>query len=142
MHFSRFSSVASLMRFTLLNVNKSLFLVSSPIPLISSMVEAVCFLLLLPLTQIANRYFPYINGNPIKEETRLIKYGKYLSTAAAGAVPYLYFNNHFMDGMLRESLTTQLLSAAVYIVAVVIAVNIANKYMPIIFVQDRKRNKN
>lgn len=98
-----------------------------------------CFLLLLPLTQIANRYFPYINGNPIKEETRLIKYGKYLATAAAGAVPYLYFNNHFMDGMLRESLHTQLLSATVYIVFIIIAVNVANKWMPIIFVQDKKK---
>lgn len=98
-----------------------------------------CFLLLLPLTQIANRYFPYINGNPIKEETRLIKYGKYLATAATGAVPYLYFNNHFMDGMLRESLHTQLLSATVYIVFIIIAVNVANKWMPIIFVQDKKK---
>ena len=101
----------------------------------------VCFLLLLPLTQIANRYFPYINGNPIKEETRLIKYGKYVATAAAGAVPYLYFNNHFMDGYLRESIPTQLISAAVYIIAVVIAVNIANRWIPIIFCQDRKKIK-
>jgi len=101
----------------------------------------VCFLLLLPAAKIANKYFPYVCGLSPKEETKLFNIGKYVATAAAGAVPYLYFNNHFMDGMLRESLQTQLLSAAVYIVFIVIAVNVANRFVPIIFVQDRKKVK-
>lgn len=101
----------------------------------------VCLVLLLPAAQIANKYFPYINGNPIKEETKLVSAGKYVATAAAGAVPYLYFNNHFMDGVLRESVATQVISAAVYIIFIAVAVNVANRWVPIIFVQDRKKNK-
>lgn len=102
----------------------------------------VCFLLLVPLAKVANKYFPYINGNSVKEETTLIKAGKYLAVAAAWAVPYMYFNNHFMDGFLRESIGMMLLSAAAYIVAVVVSTTLINKYATFIFLSDdNKINK-
>ena len=102
----------------------------------------VCFLMLVPLAKVANKYFPYINGNSVKEETTLIKLGKYLAVAAAWAVPYMYFNNHFMDGFLRESIGMMLLSAVAYIVAVVVATTLINKYAPFIFLSDdNKINK-
>lgn len=101
----------------------------------------VCFLMLVPLAKVANKYFPYINGNSVKEETTLIKAGKYVAVAAAWAVPYMYFNNHFMDGFLRESIGMMVLSAVAYIVAVVIATTLINKFVPSIFLIDYKTNK-
>ena len=102
----------------------------------------VCLFMLIPLARLANKYFPYINGNVIRNETILIKIGKYLAVAAAWAVPYLYFNNHFMDGFLRESIGMMVLSATAYIVAVVVATTLINKYATFIFLSDdNKINK-
>ncbi len=101
----------------------------------------VCFLMLVPLTKVANKYFPYINGNSVKEETTLIKAGKYVAVAAAWAVPYMYFNNHFMDGILRESVISQVISAVVYIVAVVVATALIDRFAPFVFLSERKTAK-
>lgn len=101
--------------------------------------SVVCLLLLVPCAMIANRFFPYINGNVIKKETALVSLGKYLAVAAAWAVPYLYFNNHFMDGFLRESFGTQVLSAAAYIVVVVVATTLIDRFAPFIFLSDNKK---
>ncbi len=100
--------------------------------------SVVCLLLLIPLVQIVNKYFPYINGNPVREETKLIKTAKYLAVAAVWAVPYLYFNNHFMDGILRESFISQVISAVVYIAVVVVATALINRFAPFIFLSERK----
>ena len=97
--------------------------------------------MLVPLSQIANKYFPYINGNSIKEETTLITVGKYVAVAASWAVPYMYFNNHFMDGMLRESAGMMMLSATAYIAAVVLVTTLINKFVPSIFLINYKTNK-
>lgn len=99
----------------------------------------VCFFVLVPLAHIANKYFPYINGNSIKEETTLITVGKYVAVAASWAVPYMYFNNHFMDGMLRESAGMMMLSATAYIAAVVGVTIAINKWLPFIFIQENKK---
>lgn len=98
----------------------------------------ICFFGLAPVVWIANKYFPYICGNPIKEETTLIKVGKFLVIAAAGAVPYLYFNNHFMGGILRESVPMMLLSAAFYLIMVVICERIGSKWLTFMFIQEKK----
>ena len=99
----------------------------------------VCFFMLIPLAQIANKYFPYINGNSIKEETILIIVGKYIAIAASWAVPYMYFNNHFMDGVLRESIGMMVISATVYIVAVAGVTIAINKWLPFVFIQEKKK---
>lgn len=101
--------------------------------------SVVCLFMLIPLAKIANKYFPYVNGNPVTKETALIKTGKYVAVAAAWAVPYLYFNNHFMDGFLRESSGAQVLSAAAYIVVVVVATTLIDRFVPFIFLSDNKK---
>lgn len=102
----------------------------------------VCFLLLVPGAIIANKYFPYINGNAIKKETTVLSLGKYVAVAAAWAVPYLYFNNHFMDGILRGSVAYQLFSAAAYIIGVIVVTVLINRFAPFIFISERKRINN
>lgn len=101
----------------------------------------VCFLMLVPFAKVANKYFPYINGNSVKEETTLIKLGKYVAVAAAWAVPYMYFNNHFMDGMLREKASTQVASAVAYLVLVAVATTLIDKFAPWIFLSEQKKTK-
>lgn len=98
----------------------------------------VCFFMLIPLAHVANKLFPYVNGNSIKDETVLLTIGKYVAVAGVWAVPYMYFNNHFMDGMLRESTGMMVLSAIVYIVAVVVVTTVINKWLPFIFIQGKK----
>ena len=101
----------------------------------------VCLFMLIPLAKLANKYFPYINGNVIRNETILIKIGKYLVVAAAWAVPYLYFNNHFMDGILREKASTQVASAVAYLVLVAVATTLIDKFAPWIFLDEKKKSK-
>lgn len=99
----------------------------------------LCFFGLAPVVWIANKYFPYVCGNPIREETTLIKAGKYLVIAASGAVPYLYFNNHFMDGMLRETVPMMLLSTVIYFVLVFAVERVFTKLMPFMFLEEKRK---
>lgn len=101
----------------------------------------VCFFGLMPVTWLFNKCVPYFCGKVTREETKLVATGKYLAVATVCAVPYLYFNNHFMDGILRESVGMMVLSAAAYIIAVVIAVLIMNKWLPFMFIQEKKKLK-
>ena len=68
-------------------------------------------------------------------------FGKYVAVAAAWAVPYLYFNNHFMDGILREKASTQVASAVVYFVLVAVATTLIDKFAPWIFLDEKKKSK-
>lgn len=98
----------------------------------------VCFFGLAPVAWLANKFFPYTCGNSINENTILINIGKYVAVAVAGAVPYLYFNNHFLGGVLRTTVPLMAISAAIYVVLVVGVERLFTKLMPFMFLQDKK----
>ncbi len=90
---------------------------------------------LAPVVAVVNRCFPYINGRPLQKSTPLIEVCKYLALCATWAVPYLYFNNHFMNGILREKTVLAVLSALMFLVAMAVFKKLLQKAAPFVFLE-------
>lgn len=96
---------------------------------------------LAPVAWLCTKICPYICGTALKKPGILTSLGKFVAIAAAGAVPWLYFNNHFMDGILRSSQKNMIISAVIYLVIVVVLERVFSTFMPFMFLQEKPKPK-
>ena len=78
----------------------------------------VCYLLLVPVTMVCERFAPFVLGKETARTGALVRVGEMLCVIGATCVPYLYFLNHFRDGALRAGVVLPLLSVVLYAAAV------------------------
>ncbi len=97
-----------------------------------------CFLILAPFALIVNKYFPYIVGESIREETKAIRVCKFFAVAASMAVPWSYINNNFMGGILKTTAAYRALSLTAYILIALLIVIIFNYVIPFMFNKKKK----
>lgn len=99
------------------------------------------YFMLIPLTAIANRLVPYINGNPLTQKSILTEVCKILCIAAAGFVPCNQFVNKFGGGILESSVGMKAATVVGYIVLCIAVCFVFNKVFPFMFVADKKKSK-
>lgn len=99
------------------------------------------YLILIPMTYIAKKLFPYICGEKYVENTRLIRLGKVLAVIGSTCITYNYFLNHFKDGVLKQSAVGIIIAVAAYAVAVAVILLVFERLTPFVYLQERKSKK-
>ncbi|MGN1194786.1 MAG: acyltransferase family protein [Acutalibacteraceae bacterium] len=99
------------------------------------------YLILIPMTYVAKKLFPYICGEKFAENTRIIKLGKVLAVIGSTCVTYNYFLNHFKDGILKQSAGGIIIAVAAYAIAVAAFLLVFEKLTPFVYLQERKTKK-
>ncbi len=100
------------------------------------------YLVLVPVTHLANKFIPWANGNVTTKNTIITKCFGFLSVAAAGFVPCNYFINNFAGGILESSTTMRILSIAGYLVICTAVYFVFGKLTKFMFIlEERKAEK-
>lgn len=78
----------------------------------------VVYLLLIPAVLLCEKFAPFVLGRESSRNGVAARVCEVLCVVGATCVPYLFFVNHFRDGLLRSNLPLSLLAVLLYAAAV------------------------
>ncbi len=98
--------------------------------------SVVCHFLPVPVLWLVGKLAPYVCGNPIKENTFVIKASKFVAVAVVIAAPSLLFTKYFLDGALRINAFTKALAVLLFGVAVVLVKMLFDRFASVVFLDN------